>query len=232
MASSDTTNGCIIVASNALIHRTAMRNISLKSIENQPQITVSYEGYGRLYCGKEQVELIGFFKGNFRLLKSHSQELITNKTCEIGDLEAISSSRVMFRPKNGRKFEPIYCHPYTLKRYDKSEMVLNRRLHIQDAKGNQIKMTIHADERLTTHGKNTITLSENFKPQHEYISDELKTLNEAAKLWANADPDDKDTHPTNKQVSDWLKARGFSAISAEQGAVIIRPDWATKGRRK
>ncbi len=207
-----------------------MRNISLKSIENPPQITVSYEGYGRLYGDK--TELIGFFKGDFRLPKSSSQKLIANETCEIGDLEVIGGSKIMFIPKNGRKFEPIYRYQYTIKTARFNDLVLSYKLYIQDAKGNQIKMTIHTDERSKIHGKNIITLSENFKPQHEYISDELKILNEAAKLWANADPDDKNTHPTNKQVADWLKVQGFSAISAEQGAVIIRPDWATKGRRK
>lgn len=67
---------------------------------------------------------------------------------------------------------------------------------------------------------------------HFHLSDDLITLNEAASvLWANADPAQRDTHPTNETVADWLKSKGFSAISAAQGAVIIRPKWAAKGRR-
>lgn len=65
-----------------------------------------------------------------------------------------------------------------------------------------------------------------------YQSDQLKILNEASKKWwSNADPEEKDTHPKNEIVTNWLKDQGFSKISATQGASIIRPDWATKGRR-
>jgi hypothetical protein len=65
-----------------------------------------------------------------------------------------------------------------------------------------------------------------------FLTKELITLNKAAyKFWLNADPNDKGTHPTNEQVSDWLKSQGFSDISAKQGAVIIRPEWAARGRR-
>ena len=67
--------------------------------------------------------------------------------------------------------------------------------------------------------------------QQDYISNNLKILNDAAyKFWSNADPNQKDTHPTNQQVGDWLKEEGFSEASATQGAVIIRPKWAAKGR--
>ncbi|MEY3759220.1 MAG: hypothetical protein RIR39_711 [Pseudomonadota bacterium] len=63
-------------------------------------------------------------------------------------------------------------------------------------------------------------------------SDQLKILNQASeRFWSNADQGDKETHPINKTVSDWLLEKGFSAISAQQGAAIIRPEWAAKGRR-
>ena len=65
-----------------------------------------------------------------------------------------------------------------------------------------------------------------------YFSNDLNTLNKAAfEFWSTADQDDKSTHPTNDQVKTWLKKQGFSDISARQGAVIIRPEWAAKGRR-
>jgi hypothetical protein len=65
-----------------------------------------------------------------------------------------------------------------------------------------------------------------------HLSEDLIILNEAASVfWLNADPDERDTHPTNEKVADWLKSKGYSAISATQGAVIIRPKWAAKGRR-
>ena len=68
--------------------------------------------------------------------------------------------------------------------------------------------------------------------QQNPISKDLAKLNEASSLfWLNADPSDRDTHPTNDNVSDWLKSQGFSEISAKQGASIIRPEWAAKGRR-
>ncbi|MEI6065981.1 MAG: hypothetical protein WCP96_01470 [Methylococcaceae bacterium] len=65
-----------------------------------------------------------------------------------------------------------------------------------------------------------------------YISTDLLTLIEAAeKFWSNADPKERDTHAVSKDVSEWLLEKGFSAISAQQGAAIIRPEWAAKGRR-
>lgn len=65
-----------------------------------------------------------------------------------------------------------------------------------------------------------------------HISENLLILNQAAKrFWGNADPDEKDTHPTNEQVAGWLVEKGFSNINAQQGAVIIRPEWAAIGRR-
>ena len=68
--------------------------------------------------------------------------------------------------------------------------------------------------------------------QHNYISEDLALLNEAAStFWLNADPADRDTHPINEKVIEWLKSKGFSDASAKQGATIIRPKWAAKGRR-
>jgi len=62
--------------------------------------------------------------------------------------------------------------------------------------------------------------------QRPHISKDLDILNIAATMfWLNADPTERDTHPTNKKVADWLKSQGYSDISATQGA------GAAKGRR-
>ncbi|WP_321934419.1 hypothetical protein [Paraburkholderia sp. J8-2] len=65
-----------------------------------------------------------------------------------------------------------------------------------------------------------------------YISDELTALNLAAeKFWKNANPDDRGTHRSNREVERWLiEERGFSQSLAAKGATIIRPDWASTGR--
>lgn len=65
-----------------------------------------------------------------------------------------------------------------------------------------------------------------------YLSNNLTTLNKAArKWWANADRDDRATHPKTAAVVAWLVQQGFSNKTAEAGATIIRPEWAPTGRR-
>jgi len=67
--------------------------------------------------------------------------------------------------------------------------------------------------------------------QQKHASKELVILNKAAlNFWANADPEQKDTHPKNEIVKSWLINNGFSDIKATNGASIIRPDWAAKGK--
>jgi hypothetical protein len=66
----------------------------------------------------------------------------------------------------------------------------------------------------------------------EHLSKELRILNEASlKFWGNADPEQKDTQPINEDVEKHLIVNGFSDNKAKVGASIIRPEWATKGRR-
>jgi hypothetical protein len=79
----------------------------------------------------------------------------------------------------------------------------------------------------------TIQETETIDAKHQNsISKKLATLNQAfSKFWLNADPNERETHPTNGEVSGWLKLQGCSGASAKQGAVIIRPEWAAKGRR-
>jgi hypothetical protein len=65
-----------------------------------------------------------------------------------------------------------------------------------------------------------------------HISKNLHILNEAAnRFWGNADRDERDTHPTNKNVVTWLVEKGFSQTLAGKAATIIRPEWAPTGRK-
>lgn len=67
---------------------------------------------------------------------------------------------------------------------------------------------------------------------HAHVSGNLAKLNLAAtKFWANADRDDRSTHPSNTDVVNWLVEHGFSKKTAEAGATIIRPEWAPSGRK-
>ena len=64
-----------------------------------------------------------------------------------------------------------------------------------------------------------------------HVSNSLAILNQAAaRFWANADKDDRSTHPKKSDVVAWLIEHGFSQITAESGATIIRPEWAPTGR--
>lgn len=51
------------------------------------------------------------------------------------------------------------------------------------------------------------------------------------RFWQNADPEEQDTHPINKDIEDWLKDKGLSERLAGAGASIIRPEWARNGRK-
>jgi hypothetical protein len=73
--------------------------------------------------------------------------------------------------------------------------------------------------------------SEDVLPPAEHISPKLATLTQAAKeFWSSADRHEPDTHPKNVEVSRWLLDHGFGDRQAEEGARIIRPEWARKGR--
>ena len=65
-----------------------------------------------------------------------------------------------------------------------------------------------------------------------HVSDALAKLNQAAeKYWKNASRSDPNTQPKNSDVSQWLMKQGFSQTLAAKGATIIRPEWATTGRK-
>ena len=64
---------------------------------------------------------------------------------------------------------------------------------------------------------------------------ETKLLTELAAAarhwWANFDPSDNTTAPTNQQVSDWLQKRGATARMADAMATILRADGLPTGPR-
>ena len=65
-----------------------------------------------------------------------------------------------------------------------------------------------------------------------HVSDKLAKLNQAAdKFWKNASRSDPETQPKNSVVSEWLQNQGLSATLADKGSSIIRPEWATTGRK-
>ncbi len=65
-----------------------------------------------------------------------------------------------------------------------------------------------------------------------HVSEKLAFLNQAAqRFWANANPNDRSTHPTNSDVVEWLVQHGYTQTLAEKAATIIRPDWAPTGRK-
>lgn len=65
-----------------------------------------------------------------------------------------------------------------------------------------------------------------------HVSDKLAKMNQAAaKWWANADRDERGTHPDNATVTAWLVTQGFSQTLADKAATIIRPEWAPTGRK-
>ena len=65
----------------------------------------------------------------------------------------------------------------------------------------------------------------------EFHSVELTALLQASrKFWQHASRGDKTTQPTNAVVAEWLERQGLSLTLAKQGASIVRPEWAEKGR--
>ncbi len=65
-----------------------------------------------------------------------------------------------------------------------------------------------------------------------HISDKLAMMNQAArKFWANANRDDRGTHPSNATVTSWLVQQGFTQTLAEKAATLIRPEWVPTGRK-
>lgn len=65
-----------------------------------------------------------------------------------------------------------------------------------------------------------------------HVSNNLAKINQAAaRFWANADRNDRGTHPDNATVTAWLIQQGLSKTLAEKAATIIRPNWAPTGRK-
>lgn len=70
-------------------------------------------------------------------------------------------------------------------------------------------------------------------PWGDHETELLRHLGAAAeRFWANYDPEQPDTAPTNEQVADWLVSRGVSKNLATSIATILRADNLPAGRRK
>lgn len=54
----------------------------------------------------------------------------------------------------------------------------------------------------------------------------------ARRFWANFDPSDISTAPTNEQVATWLQAKGVSQRNADAMATILRADGLPTGPRR
>ena len=80
--------------------------------------------------------------------------------------------------------------------------------------------------------KGDVAEKSDFVANHGYKSNKLAYLNQAALIfWARSDPGDRSTHSDNSAVAEWLMSKGYSKTMAEKGASIIRPEWASVGRK-
>lgn len=71
-----------------------------------------------------------------------------------------------------------------------------------------------------------------YRISHANVSEQLAMMNQASyKFWSNVDRYDKSEHPSNAKVAAWLVEREFSQSLADRAATIIRPKWATAGRK-
>ena len=71
--------------------------------------------------------------------------------------------------------------------------------------------------------------SPNFHPN---TTDALRYLCQASqRFWTLVDPKDKSTYPKTSEIVEWLLKRGLSERLAQSGATIIRPKWASTGRK-
>ncbi len=87
---------------------------------------------------------------------------------------------------------------------------------------------VHVEGNLMKVGV-TQTVEATTYPQH---SDALMyAIQASTKFWANANKSDKQTHPKNAEVVQWLMGMGLSERIAKGAATLIRPKWAQTGRR-
>lgn len=128
---------------------------------------------------------------------------------------------------------------YDLNEYDARTICMGESVMIDEVEFNdltfKINPAISAGLRdIVIRSENEVILKD--KPpigsDRAHISNNLTILIQAAnKFWANACQDDNSTHPINSHVAAWLIDRGYSQTLAEKGATIIRPEWATTGRK-
>jgi hypothetical protein len=91
--------------------------------------------------------------------------------------------------------------------------------------GHDVKIAEKKDVTLDSDGMKKVI-------NHNNVSDYLAYLNQASsKFWANVPVNEKIDYPSNATVEHWLIDKGFPKTLAEKGATIIRPSWASKGRK-
>lgn len=65
-----------------------------------------------------------------------------------------------------------------------------------------------------------------------FVSEKLAKVNVASrKFWAGVDQNDRAAHPINKDVAKWLVEQGIEETPAKHAASLIRPEWASIGRK-
>ncbi len=189
---------------------------------------VKYRGYGYLYSVKDgkhiDLDQRGFlYSGVFALLGADANNLTIMDELEIGAIQPIEHPNApAIIPAEYRNKDFAFSFTNQLG-YGNCQMTISKNpLVAKSPMVCNVLEFLDAIPEMIAHrvlGKN-------------YISPDLLILIEAAeKFWANADPKEKDTHAKQPDVSDWLIEKGLSAISAQQGAAMIRPEWAVKGRR-
>ena len=67
----------------------------------------------------------------------------------------------------------------------------------------------------------------------DYVSERLALLNTAAKaLWAKADRENENSHPSNSYATAWFMEHGLSRNLAQVAVQFIRPAWAVNSRKR
>lgn len=183
-----------------------------------------------LYDTFELDEAISLFARHTFLIPSNVASIIVAKGSSIitaAYLQLLEPREVSIVEMHGNGEECVVLS-------DAHELQFNEEITIQ--KSDVVITQVSIEKYLQSSGNsNGSTLGEK-KPQidkiNNHVSNYLAILNQASsKFWANADPKDSDTHPLNTEVAAWLVQRDFSSTLADKGATIIRPEWATTGRK-
>jgi hypothetical protein len=159
-----------------------------------------------------------------------------------GEPVEATETRVFLLPYAGNGFDEEVYEPVEF--VDEKKVGINYFIEngipvYQTDRGHFVPQTLHEDVTLVIRTDSLLEFQQTMNRAPEtkssnfaHLSDKLAILNQAAvKWWANADRQDRGTHPDNSTVVTWLIDRGFSQTLADKAATIIRPDWAPTGRK-